>query len=120
MDEFPTRVHLKGKVDPYAELGQAHLLLHPLQQQAGTFAFPMTLYEALICGTPFLSSDLDGLNEFFDPAFLCPPGDVGVFCERAEEILRSPGALNGAIAANLERIQAGSTADEADRIVAQS
>jgi len=118
MRDFPGRVHLKGKIDPYAELGRAHLLLHPFRQQAGTFAFPLALYEALLCGTPFLSSDLDGPNEFFDGAFLCPPGDIGAFCTRADEILRSPGALRETMAHNLKRIVAGSAADEADRIVA--
>jgi glycosyltransferase involved in cell wall biosynthesis len=104
VEEFPRQVTLKGRVNPYQELGRAHLLIYPFRFQAGTFAFPLSLYEALLCGTPFLSSDLDGSNEFFDRAFLCPPGDVDAFTARAAQLIQGGEKIQEMIKSNLTRI----------------
>lgn len=72
---FPEQVIVKGKVDPYEQLARAHILIHPIKQSEGTFAFPMALWEAVVTGTPFISTRLDGVAEFFDDSFLSPVDD---------------------------------------------
>ena len=103
-EEYPNRVFLKGKVNPEAELLRASVLLSPLRQVAGTFAFPLSLYESLICGTPFLTSRLPGIEEFFDDQFLTTPGDLEALVTRTRTFLAGD-FQDGAINQNLERIQ---------------
>ncbi len=104
-EQHPGQIIIKGRVDPYEELTKAHLLVHPFRQQAGTFAVPLALYEALLCGTPFLASDIEGTNEFFDRAFLCETGNVNSFVDRARALLSGTEMVQATIAGNLERIQ---------------
>lgn len=105
IDDYPSRVILKGKVDVFSEIGRSHLLIYPIREHSGTFALPLSLYESLCCGTPFLSSRLDGVAEFFDDYFLCGPGDTGQFVEKARKMLASPIENQERIAQNLVRIQ---------------
>ena len=102
-DRFPQHVSIKGRVDPYEELSRAHLLIYPVRRHSGTFAFPLSLFESLQCGTPFLSTRLDGFLEFFDEYFLCEKGDTKDFSARAKEILTSPEQAEQDVAHNLER-----------------
>lgn len=90
--EYGNRVILKGKVSPLEEMSRCHVYLYPVRGHRGTFAFPLSLYESLQCGTPFLSSALPGFAEYFDADMLCEPGNVASFCSRAKEILESPQA----------------------------
>ncbi|MDH3892454.1 MAG: glycosyltransferase family 1 protein [candidate division Zixibacteria bacterium] len=105
VDEYPTRVTLKGKVDVFAEIGRSHLLIYPIRAHSGTFAVPLSLYESLCCGTPFLSSRLEGVAEYFDDYFLCPPGNADQFIEKARRFLASPGEIPMRIEQNLSRIK---------------
>lgn len=104
VDEYPSRVTLKGKVDVFAEIGKAHLLIYPIRSHSGTFAMPLSLYESLCCGTPFLSSRLAGVAEYFDDYFLCTPGDARQFVEKARIMLTSPRESQKRVRQNLERI----------------
>lgn len=105
VDEYPSRVTLKGKVDIVTEIGRSHLLIYPIRSHSGTFAVPLSLYECLCCGTPFLSSRLSGVAEYFDDYFLCPPGDTDQFVKRAREMLASPGENKIRIEQNFNRIK---------------
>ena len=105
VDEYPSRVTLKGKVDIVNEIGQSHLLIYPIRSHSGTFAVPLSLYECLCCGTPFLSSRLAGVAEYFDDYFLCTPGDTNQFVEKAREMLASPGENKNRIEQNFNRIK---------------
>ncbi len=108
VDRFPDRVALVGKVEVFEALSQAHLLMHPMRCHSGTFAVPLSLYESICCGTPFLSSRLEGLREYFDDTFLCDPGDTEQFVDRARYILSHPDESRIHIEKNLNRIrQAG-------------
>ncbi|MCH7576050.1 MAG: glycosyltransferase [Candidatus Marinimicrobia bacterium] len=101
---YPGKIIRKGVVDPYEELSRAHLYLYPIKQPAGTFAFPLSLYESLQCGTPFLSSDIDGVNEFFDSYFLLDPQEPRQFIDRAREILSQPAVADSRVKKNLAAI----------------
>lgn len=105
VDEYPSRVRLKGKVDVFTEIGRSHLLIYPIRSHSGTFAVPLSLYESLCCGTPFLSSRLAGVAEYFDDYFLCTPGDTDQFVEKARKMLTSPGENRERIDQNLDRIK---------------
>lgn len=105
VDEYPSRVTLKGKVEVFTEIGKAHLLIYPIRLHSGTFAVPLSLYECLCCGTPFLSSRLAGVAEYFDDYFLCTPGDAGQFVEKAKKMLASPSENQERIEQNLDRIK---------------
>ncbi|MEW5994567.1 MAG: glycosyltransferase family 4 protein, partial [Candidatus Zixiibacteriota bacterium] len=109
------RVVLKGKVNPFEELAVSHILVYPLRQQAGTFAFPLSLYESLTVGTPFLSSNIAGVNEFFDDYFLADPEDVGSFVSKAARILKYPDEAQAAVAANLDKLKVLLRIDEDSR-----
>jgi len=102
---FPGRITLKGKVDPYEEIARAHLLIHPVRQHSGTFAFPLSLYECLLCRTPFLSTRLEGFLEFFDDWFLCERDNIDDFSDRAQEILGAPEQSLMHIESNLNEIR---------------
>lgn len=90
--EFGEKIALKGKVDPREELCRCHLYLYPVRGHRGTFAFPLSLYESLQCGTPFLSSALPGFIEYFAKDMLCDPGNATSFHSRAKEMLENPQA----------------------------
>ncbi|MFH1686484.1 MAG: glycosyltransferase [bacterium] len=103
--KFGDRVIIKNKVDPLRELQRAHLYLYPLKQHAGTFAFPFSLYESLVAGTPFLAGKLASVREFFDDSFLCEPEHPDEFIDRARAILTGKVSMQLAIESNLQRLQ---------------
>ena len=105
INEYPSRVTLKGKVDVFTEIGQSHVLIYPIRAHSGTFAVPLSLYESLCCGTPFLSSRLEGVAEYFDDYFLCTPGDANQFIEKARKMLAAPSENQERISQNLNRIK---------------
>jgi len=102
---YPGRVLLKGKVNVYDELTRAGLLMYPIRSHAGTFAVPLSLCESLACGAPFLSSRLDGLSEYFDDYFLCQPGNIESFVDRARRLLSASSECRTRIQQNLQRIR---------------
>lgn len=102
--EFGDRLTLKGKVDPLEELSRCHLYLYPVRAHRGTFAFPLSLFESLQCGTPFLSSALPGFAEYFSDKMLCDPGDAGSFRTMAGEILRNPQTWRKSAENEFERV----------------
>ncbi len=105
VEKYRGHVVLKGKVEPHEEISRAHVLIHPLRQHRGTFAFPLSLYECLLCGTPFLTSRLEGVSEYFDESFLCEIDNSDKFVEKARQMLNNPEEMSGAIVRNLESIR---------------
>ena len=103
-DAYPGRVQFKGKVDVYEELRRASLLIYPIRAHDGTFAVPLSLYESLACGTPFLSSRLEGVAEYFDDYFLCEAGNADQFVNKARAFLTEPSGSRQRIEQNLQRI----------------
>ena len=98
-------IEIKGKVNPFEELASAHILVHPTRQHSGTFAFPLALWEAMATGTPFISTRLEGLTEFFDKEFLAPKDDYDSLLSMTRGMLLDPDAIVKKLAANRVRLE---------------
>lgn len=103
--KFPDGIEIKGKVNPFEELARAHILVHPTQQHSGTFAFPLALWEAMATGTPFISTRLEGLAEFFDEQFLVPKDDYDSLLSMTRGMLLNPDAIAKKLADNRARLE---------------
>ena len=101
---FPEQVIVKGKINPYEQLARTHLLVHPIKQMEGTFAFPMALWEAVTTGTPFISTRFEGVAEFFDESFLCPPDDYLSLLSMTRGMLFDPDKYQALLRQNYERL----------------
>lgn len=80
------RVTVKGVVDPAAELARAWIYVFPLRTIAGTMAFPLSLYESVLCETPFISTRVGSIPEFFNRDFLVDASPVAIAL-KVKEIL---------------------------------
>jgi len=103
--EYKEDIILKNKVDPYKELSQCSLYIYLFKKENGTFAFPLSLYESLLCGTPFLGPKLEGVNEFFDDFFLSNPINKNECLYAARRLLIEENNLDKVIAKNLKSLQ---------------
>lgn len=72
---YPNQVVIKGVVDPLEELKKAWVYIYPFNTPMGTMAFPLSLYEAQQCGTPFVACDVSANAEFFDKKYLIETGN---------------------------------------------
>lgn len=73
--DFPHQVITKGVVDPLEELKKAWVYIYPFNTPMGTMAFPLSLYEAEQCGTPFVACDVSANSEFFEKKYLIEVGN---------------------------------------------
>jgi glycosyltransferase involved in cell wall biosynthesis len=103
--QYKDDIILKTKVDPYKELSQCSLYIYLFKKENGTFAFPLSLYESLLCGTPFLGPKLEGVNEFFDAFFLSNPINKNECLRAARRLLIEEENLDKVIAKNLKSLQ---------------
>ncbi len=83
MDE--RSIILKGRVDPIEELSRSWVYLYPIRTARETFSIPLSLIEAAQVGTPFISTPVGGIPEYFPPENLVAPYD---YEELAEKIIR--------------------------------
>jgi glycosyltransferase involved in cell wall biosynthesis len=78
---FPGWIH---QADMPAVLNLADLFLYPSNLEA----FPIPLTEAMTCGTPILTSNVNGLKEIAgDAALLIDPGDTELIANGMARIL---------------------------------
>jgi glycosyltransferase involved in cell wall biosynthesis len=75
-DKYPNNVTLKGVVNPIEEISSAWVLLYPFSVPKGTMAFPLTYYESIICGTPFIGCSIGAIPEYFDKKYLIEPNNI--------------------------------------------
>ena len=76
------------------------LFLYPSNQEA----FPIPVTEAMTCGTPIVTSAVNGLEELAgDAALLVDPGDAGAIADAALLILSEPAVAARLRAAGLAR-----------------
>ena len=64
------------------------------------------LIEAMARGLPAIGSDVGGIPELLDPAFLVPPDQPATLASRIAELLADPGRRAAAAATNLHRARA--------------
>jgi len=50
-------------------------------------AFPLSLYEAQQCGTPFVACDVSANAEFFDKKYLIETGNERQLCLKIKEFI---------------------------------
>ena len=82
LQEFPTQITIKGVINPAEELKKAWVYIYPFIEPRGTMAFPLSLYESLQCGTPFVACDISANAEFFDKKYLIEPGNAEQLYEK--------------------------------------
>lgn len=75
IDTYPNQIETKGIVVPEEELTKCWVYIYPFIEPRGTMAFPLSLYESLQCGTPFVACNVGGNSEFFDAKYLIEPGN---------------------------------------------
>lgn len=80
--KYPDQIIMKGVIDPAEELRKAWVYIYPFIEARGTMAFPLSLYESLQCGTPFVACDISANAEFFDKKYLIEPGNANQLYEK--------------------------------------
>jgi glycosyltransferase involved in cell wall biosynthesis len=89
-DSYGADIHFPGWIDQAdmpAVLSLTDLYLYPSNLEA----FPIPLTEAMACGTPILTSNVNGLREIAgDAAWLVDPNDTDAIAAGIERILADP------------------------------
>ncbi len=76
---FPNQIVIKGVVNPIEELKKHWVYIYPFVKAYGTMSFPLSLYESLQCGTPFVACDISANAEFFDKKYLISPNKIELY-----------------------------------------
>jgi len=79
---------LKEKVNPAEELSKAWIYLYPLRRAQETFSIPLSLIEAAQVGTPYISTKVGAIPEYFPEEYLVSPGDVIELHRKIIELLK--------------------------------
>jgi glycosyltransferase involved in cell wall biosynthesis len=88
------------QADMPAVFSLADLYLYPSNLEA----FPIPLTEAMACGTPILTSNVNGLLEIAgDAALLVDPGNAGAIAHAIDQILSNPALRESLSRKGLER-----------------
>ncbi|MCK4886665.1 MAG: glycosyltransferase family 4 protein [Planctomycetes bacterium] len=86
-EEYPENIVIKGVIDPIKELSEAWVYVYPFSEPGGTMAYPLSLYESLMCDTPFVACNVGANSEFFDEKHLIKPNDHRQMYSRIKAIL---------------------------------
>lgn len=81
---------LKTIVDPQEELSKAWIYLYPVQSAKETFSVPLSLIESIQVGTPYISTKVGGIPEYFDERSLVKPKNPLVLAEKIIEFIENP------------------------------
>lgn len=81
---------LKTIVNPPEELAQAWVYLYPLNTARETFSIPLSLIEAIQTKTPYISTSVGGIPEYFDSKSLVPPRNPKLLAEKILELIKKP------------------------------
>jgi glycosyltransferase involved in cell wall biosynthesis len=96
-------VHFPGWIDQQdlpAVYSLADLFLYPSNQEA----FPIPVTEAMACGTPIVTSAVNGLAEIAgDAALLVDPDDPAAIADTARHVLRETALRDQLVSAGLDR-----------------
>ena len=79
---------LKGKVNPEEELSKAWIYLYPVQTSQETFSVPLSLIEAHQIGTPFISTDVGGIAEYFPHSHLIERGNATQLADKIRDYIK--------------------------------
>lgn len=81
---------LKKVVVPEEELAQAWVYLYPLNTARETFSIPLSLIEAIQAKTPYLSTNVGGIPEYFDSKSLVLSRNPEMLAKKIIELIRKP------------------------------
>ena len=81
---------LKNIVVPEEELSKTWIYLYPLNTARETFSIPLSLIEAIQTKTPYISTKVGGIPEYFDSRTLVPPRNPESLAEKILELIRKP------------------------------
>jgi len=81
---------LKKIVDPQKELSKTWVYVYPLQTARETFSVPLSLIEAIQIKTPYISTNVGGIPEYFDDRCLVPPKDPNAIADKIKEFIAKP------------------------------
>src|SRR3989344_3446709 len=81
---------LKNVVNPEEELAKAWVYLYPLNTARETFSIPLSLIEAIQTKTPYISTSVGGIPEYFDSKSLVPPRNPKLLAEKILELIKKP------------------------------
>lgn len=87
IDKYPNQIIIKGIVNPLEELKRSWVYIYPFIEARGTMAFPLSLYEAEQCGTPFIACDISSNSEFFDKKNLIEPNNADQLYDRIKNFI---------------------------------
>lgn len=79
INKYKNKIILKEIIDPFIELSKSSVYVYPLKSIEGTMAFPLSLYESIMIGTPIVSTCVGSIPEFFDERFLVEPDAKAIF-----------------------------------------
>lgn len=78
---------VKQKVDPQQELSQAWVYLYPLHRAQETFSIPLSLIEAIQVGTPYISTTVGAIPDYFQAEYLVRPRNSQALAQKIVEII---------------------------------
>lgn len=81
---------LKNTVVPEEELSKTWVYLYPINTARETFSVPLSLLEAIQIKTPYISTTVGGIPEYFDSRALVPPRNPEFLAEKILEFIRKP------------------------------
>lgn len=76
---YPEQIIIKGIVNPIEELSKHWVYIYPFTTAYGTMSYPLSLYESLKCGTPFVACNVSANSEFFDSKYLIEPNEDDLY-----------------------------------------
>lgn len=78
---------IKEKINPEEELSKAWVYLYPVRNVQETFSVPLSLIEAAQVGTPYISTKVGAISEYFPDEYLVAPRDAAALSQKIIEIL---------------------------------
>lgn len=87
-------VKFKGVIDPEKELSKAWIYLYPIQTSLRTLAVPVSLIEAVQTKTPFISTKVGLIPQYFNDFFLVQPRNPKKLAEKIIHFIKNHSKIN--------------------------
>ena len=82
-------VIVKGKVNPENELSNSWIYLYPIRSAKETFSVPLSFVEAIQVKTPFIGTNVGGINEYFKEDYLVKPKNYEALAKKIVSIIKN-------------------------------
>jgi glycosyltransferase involved in cell wall biosynthesis len=81
---------LKKIVNPQDELSKAWVYLYPVRSAKETFSVPLSLIESIQVGTPYVTTKVGGILEYFDFRAAVEPENAESLARKIEKLIERP------------------------------